>query len=103
MGGELQLESEPGEGSRFWFELRLARASAQADAPAAPTQRIVVGKRILVADDNRTNLALIQEMLVRDRPDVRAVASGQAAREELADETFALVLPDVQLPEIDGP
>src|SRR3546814_2481664 len=47
MGGELQLESEPGEGSRFWFELRLARASAQADAQAAPTKRMVVGKRIL--------------------------------------------------------
>lgn len=102
MGGELQLESEPGEGSRFWFELRLARASAQADAPAAPTQRIVVGKRILVADDNRTNLALIQEMLVRDRHDVRAVASGQAALEALATEDFDLVLLDFNMHDIDG-
>lgn len=104
MGGELHLQSQPGEGSRFWFELRLARAREDAGVPVvpAPAPRIVAGKRILVADDNRTNLALIQEMLARDAHEVLAVATGQATLDALATGDFDLVLLDFNMQDIDG-
>lgn len=103
MGGELQLESTPGAGSKFWFDLRLARAQPQplaATAAAAP--KIVRGKRILVADDNRTNLVLIREMLERDGHHVLAVESGQSALEALATEDFELVFLDFNMHDLDG-
>jgi two-component system sensor histidine kinase RpfC len=102
MGGELQLESEPGAGTRFWFELRMPRAAA-APAPAveAPA-RIVRGKRILVADDNRTNLQLIREMLERDTHQVAGVESGQGALEALATGDFDVVFLDFNMHDVDG-
>ena len=105
MGGELQLESTPGTGTRFWFDLRLARAhpeSVAAAAAAAAAPKIVRGKRILVADDNRTNLVLIREMLERDGHDVLAVESGQSALEALASADFELVFLDFNMHDIDG-
>ena len=102
MGGELHLESKPGEGTCFWFELSLARAIREPEPVSAAPQRIVAGKRVLVADDNRTNLALIQEMLERDGHRVSAVASGQAALEALANEDFDLVMLDFNMHDLDG-
>lgn len=102
MGGELQLESAPDAGSRFWFELRLAKAApAVAPAPAAPA-KVVRGKRALVADDNGTNLMLIREMLERDGHQVVAVGSGEAALESLATEDFDIVFLDFNMHDIDG-
>jgi two-component system sensor histidine kinase RpfC len=102
MGGELQLESEAGAGSRFWFELRMPRAAvAPAPAPAAPA-RIVRGKRILVADDNRTNLQLIREMLERDAHRVEGVESGQEALRALALGDFDVVFLDFNMHDLDG-
>jgi two-component system sensor histidine kinase RpfC len=102
MGGELQLESEPGMGTRFWFELRMPRAAAvPAPAVEAPA-RIVRGKHILVADDNRTNLQLIREMLERDTHRVQGVESGQEALEALATGGYDVVFLDFNMHDLDG-
>ncbi|QNN69574.1 hybrid sensor histidine kinase/response regulator [Thermomonas carbonis] len=77
MGGELQVDSRPGDGSRFWFELRLQTTTMPEAATASAASRIVRGKWILVADDNRTNLLLIAQMLESDGHSVVAVDSGR--------------------------
>ena len=102
MGGELQVESVPGKGSRFWFELRLPAAEMPAAPAPASLSKVVRGKRILVADDNRTNLLLIAEMLERDEHSVVAVESGSAALEALASADFDLVFLDFNMHDIDG-
>jgi two-component system sensor histidine kinase RpfC len=102
MGGELQLESAQGAGSRFWFDLRLARTTPrQAPAVQAPV-RVVRDKHMLVADDNTTNLVLIKEMLERDGHRVVAVESGHAALEALATADFDVVFLDFNMHDMDG-
>ncbi len=104
MGGELRLESKPGEGSRFWFELRLAKAVAKpaAPAPTAAPVAVVRDKKVLVADDNGTNLVLIREMLERDGHQVVAVGTGEGALQALAMDDFDLVFLDFNMHDIDG-
>ncbi len=103
MGGDLQFESTLGKGSRFWFELTLRRAGlAGLAAPDEMSTCIVTGKRILVADDNVTNLVLLKELLEIDRHEVTTCISGMAALEVLANCEFDLLLLDYNLGDMDG-
>ena len=58
MGGELGVESRPGEGSRFWFTARLGRAPASS-TPRAPLTHSLEGVRALVVDDNASSRAAL--------------------------------------------
>lgn len=103
MGGNLQFESAPGKGSRFWFDLALKRSAL----PPAVIKRkqsdaITPSKRILVAEDNMTNLLLIKELLEVDSHNVTTCTSGIAALELLAQHDFDLILLDYNLGDMDG-
>jgi len=103
MGGTLQVQSTPGEGTFFWFEVDMPHAAKRFDEviqPAAP--RIVTGKRVLVADDNRVNLELLRQMLLKDRHVVTTATSGGQALQLLAREDFDLVFLDFNMGDIDG-
>ena len=103
MGGQLQVESKPGEGTRFLFELDLPHPAMAPQAPAAPkAPPVITGKRVLVADDNRVNLELLRQMLLKDRHEVTTATSGGQALQLLAREDFDLVLLDFNMGDIDG-
>ena len=103
MGGELHFESNLGKGSRFWFELVLKRAAPAPDGEAeAEAMPIATGRRILVVDDNVTNLVLLKELLEIDHHDVTTCASGMAALELLTRQDFDLILLDYNLGDMDG-
>jgi two-component system sensor histidine kinase RpfC len=103
MGGSLRVQSKPGEGTFFWFEVDMPHAAKSIDALAArPAPRIVTGKRVLIADDNRVNLELLRQMLLKDRHLVTTATSGGQALQLLAREDFDLVLLDFNMGDIDG-
>ncbi|MGC3967924.1 MAG: response regulator [Pirellulales bacterium] len=60
------------------------------------------GRRILVAEDNDVNQLVTEEILRSAGYECRIVDNGRAALEALDQETFALVLMDCQMPEMDG-
>ncbi|PEQ10497.1 hypothetical protein B2G71_21975 [Novosphingobium sp. PC22D] len=107
MGGSIGIESEPGEGSCFWFELPLIEV-VESGKPVRNKQyqrlKTADGRapRLLVAEDVETNQLVIAGMLDLIGCDYHIVADGAAAVEAVKDDVFDLVLMDVRMPVMDG-
>ncbi|MDR3509595.1 MAG: ATP-binding protein [Caulobacteraceae bacterium] len=104
MGGRIDVTSNPGEGSTFEFELPLAHAEAQVqdEADEDGVEFSLEGRRILLAEDHPTNQKVIQLILDAVGADLTIVENGALALERLGQETYDLVLMDMQMPEMDG-
>ncbi len=105
MGGELRVSSEPGRGSRFWFDVYFPRADGRSlEPPAAAVRAGGMRLRILVVDDNVTNLHLLREILEQDGHAVSIAASGQEALDLLAIPERApdVIFLDYNLGDMDG-
>jgi signal transduction histidine kinase/CheY-like chemotaxis protein len=102
MGGEMGVESRPGEGSLFWFIVRCAPASSAAAADAHPADLPHHGLRLLIADDNPVNRKVAVRLAGRLGCQADAVASGAEAVEAVARSSYDAVLMDCFMPGMDG-
>ena len=106
MGGRLLLESRPGWGSRFWFEVPLPTAAGTAPLASAAPHRITgyagVRRRLLVADDQATNSRLLVELLAPLGFEVTTAADGAEAVARAREQRPDLVLLDLRMPRMDG-
>jgi signal transduction histidine kinase/AmiR/NasT family two-component response regulator len=105
MGGEFDCMSNPGEGSRFWFEAPFPPAAAPAEvaeemADAGRMEERAV--KVLLADDHVTNQAVIRMMLDQFGASTVMVGNGAEALEAMEGEEFDVVLMDMQMPVMDG-
>ncbi len=98
IGGEIGLESSPGQGSCFWFTLNLPPAEPVASLPAPSLQ----GVRVLLVDDDACGRDIHRRCLASAGAAVTAVASAPDALQRLEGEQFDLALIDDQMPDMDG-
>ena len=105
MGGDITVDSTPGEGSCFSFTARFGLQSDIIDI--APATRSLEGISVLVVDDNSINRQLFEGFLKRWNMNVQLVSDvGEAlavlARLKTADTLPRLLLTDVNMPGMDG-
>jgi signal transduction histidine kinase/ActR/RegA family two-component response regulator len=107
MGGTIEVESAAGTGSVFAFALDLPIAQAPAAQVPRKVEALATGgdgrrARVLVAEDNETNRAVVLSMLDRLGVDHAVAEDGQQALAAATDGDFDLILMDLHMPELDG-
>lgn len=106
MGGQISVESTPGQGSTFRFIYALTMA--EAPEPAADLAReALADMRVLVVDDNAINRRVLQEVLVGwgTRPDLADDAPAALAllqEAQVSGGRYALMITDMHMPGLDG-
>lgn len=105
MGGGITLDSAPGVGTTITLSLPLPFAPADAlETPAAPEGRVAPwdGKRVLVADDNRTNRVILEKILVGMGLQVTMAEDGEEALTLFSPGAFDVVMLDISMPGLNG-
>lgn len=110
MGGRIGASGELGRGASFWFSVPLApgtetvgRACSSRPRSVSPLQFRAGGiPRVLVAEDNPFNRALVERTLEGLGCRVTAVETGRSAVQAARAEPHDLILMDCQMPDMDG-
>ena len=107
MNGEITVASKEGKGSTFTLILTLEPGDPSAlPSASASDDRLAVelleGVRILLAEDNRTNQIVAKKFLTDVGCQVDIVGDGQQAVAKVREESYDLVLMDIQMPVMDG-
>lgn len=107
MGGDLEVESEPGKGAEFHMTLRfpLGKEEEPGSKGDNTEEKSLEGVRILLAEDNNLNAEIAQELLEMQGIEVCRATDGQEAVDlfsKSAPGEFGLILMDIRMPVKDG-
>ncbi|MDQ1350101.1 MAG: two-component system, sensor histidine kinase and response regulator, partial [Acidobacteriota bacterium] len=115
MGGTIEVESNFGKGSRFFFEIFLEKSLERQDRKkeelevsldtslSGPQNEIIVPHlSILLAEDNLINRKLVDRYLKMKGWDVVHAQNGTEAIQKYQENSVDIILMDIQMPEMDG-
>jgi len=107
MGGDTGAESEPGRGSTFWFSARLGVGTPVEQgehkfSPEVWIKKHHLDSRILLVEDNAINCEVALALLIDVGLNADTAENGQLALDAIRQNTYDLILMDVQMPVMDG-
>ncbi|CAM3221132.1 ATP-binding protein [Asticcacaulis taihuensis] len=104
MQGRIGVESVPGEGACFWFEIPVGEAAAPAPVVSANDLKPVFleDRKVLIVDDHPINRELIRLLMTDSGLEIHEVCDGAAALEICDRIRFDLIFMDLQMPVLDG-
>lgn len=115
MGSTLQVDSEPGKGSTFSFDIafQLSDRDAEKNEVAGQSESKIAAKKpvsisdtlkVLIAEDNANNMVIAKMLLKKALPNAKILQAGNGAEavKYFRDEKPDIILMDVQMPEKDG-
>ena len=104
MGGQLQVSSEQGKGSTFYFTLTLSFPQRAIIVPKEKLRNLrqLDGVRILLVEDNTVNMKIARRFLHSWGASINTAENGLIAWELFQQESFDLLLVDLEMPLMDG-
>ena len=106
MDSDIKLESEPGKGSSFSFNVKLQPVSGEKTTVTSQPEEISFpGKRILVVEDNELNMEIICTILENYGIETEQAVNGEEAvrrMEESVPGYYDMIFMDIMMPEMDG-
>lgn len=109
MGSEIFVDSEVGKGTTFSFRLHLKHAESTMNedalllvADGRSQDQVLRNAKILIVDDNKVNRLVTQRLLEQKDMKVVTAEGGRQALKLMTQNTFDLVLMDLQMPDMDG-
>jgi signal transduction histidine kinase/tetratricopeptide (TPR) repeat protein/ActR/RegA family two-component response regulator len=104
LGGHIEVISEPGQGSSFIVEIELEELNENL-ASAFDSKNVksaTSGRSILIVEDNQLNQRLMAKILEKEGFEYRIASNGREALNMIREKSFALILMDIRMPEMDG-
>ncbi|MET0244980.1 MAG: response regulator, partial [Flavitalea sp.] len=108
-GSSISMQSEPGKGSAFYFEMEFEKYFVDEEHVGTDLSDKVVevinglkGLKVLLAEDNPINVMLASEFLRQWEVECDVTGTGQGAVEAVMAKDYDVVLMDIQMPEMDG-
>ena len=107
MGSEIQVQSQPEQGSQFWFDIQVPLSTEWSHAALNHWQGTIVGfegdkRKILVVDDRWENRSVLVNLLKPLGFEVKEAENGITGLEALSDFQPDLVITDLLMPQMDG-
>jgi signal transduction histidine kinase/ligand-binding sensor domain-containing protein/DNA-binding response OmpR family regulator len=103
MGGRIAVSSKQGQGATFSFSVNCLVAENQKQHMMVPGREALIGKKVMIIDDNLTNLRILQLQLQQRQMVVISATEGPEALYLLeTNEGINLVITDMQMPGMDG-
>lgn len=110
LGGNLQIQSVLGKGSKFYFTLltknitshSLSSSTSTLNTSSKESMPSFYGQSLLIIDDDEVNLSMEKEILTQFDFKVQTVQSGKAALSLLKKQSFNIILMDIRMADMNG-